>query len=150
MLLTGEKKLASQIKFKYRFIDAVLSINYPDFDNFVGQMNQAECEIIKAKLRVISLFPTRIYSCQSRMGGDSQLRTSLYEKRDDFNFHITKFRFLGNVTISYPCQPMTFLSRSSYGMSWPAPLMNVLFRRWHDFHISLSCLDMSWNVLNSP
>ena len=28
------------------------------------------------------------------IGRDGQLRTSLYDKRDDFNFHITNFPFL--------------------------------------------------------
>ena len=45
------------------------------------------------------------------IGRDGQLRTSLYDKRDDFNFH--------NV--------MAFLSHGSYGMRGLAPLMNVLF-----------------------
>ena len=30
------------------------------------------------------------------IGSDGQLRTSLYDKRDDFNFHITDFRFLSS------------------------------------------------------
>ena len=33
---------------------------------------------------------------------DGQLRTSLYDKRDDFNFHITKFPFLGSNIPSLP------------------------------------------------
>ena len=47
---------------------------------------------------------------------DGQLRTSLYDKRDDFNFHITNFH-----------QPMAFISHSSYSMPGLASLMNVLF-----------------------
>ena len=33
---------------------------------------------------------------------DGQLRTSLYEKRDDFNFHVTNFPFLSSNTPSSP------------------------------------------------
>ena len=33
---------------------------------------------------------------------DGQLRTSLYDKRDDFNFHITNFRFLSSIIPSVP------------------------------------------------
>ena len=33
---------------------------------------------------------------------DGQLRTSLYDKRDDFNFHITNFRFLSSNIPSTP------------------------------------------------
>ena len=38
------------------------------------------------------------------IGMDGQLRTSLYEKRDDFNFHITNFPFLSsNIPSSQVC-----------------------------------------------
>ena len=44
-ITTGKKKLASQFNFTYRYIDDVLSINNPDFDNYLGQMYPAELEI---------------------------------------------------------------------------------------------------------
>ena len=45
LLSTGKTKLASQFNFTYRYIDDVLSINNPDFENFLGQMYPAELEI---------------------------------------------------------------------------------------------------------
>ena len=36
------------------------------------------------------------------IGRDGQLRTSLYDKRDDFNFHITNFPFLSSNISSSP------------------------------------------------
>ena len=36
------------------------------------------------------------------IGRDGQLRTSLYEKRDDFNFHITNFSLLSSNIPSLP------------------------------------------------
>ena len=36
------------------------------------------------------------------IGRDGQLRTSLYDKRDDFNFHITNFQFLSSNIPSSP------------------------------------------------
>ena len=45
LLSTGKKKLASQFNFTYRYIDDVLSINNPDFANYLGQMYPAELEI---------------------------------------------------------------------------------------------------------
>ena len=42
LLSTGRKKLASQFNFTYRYIDDVLSINKPDFENYLGQMYPAE------------------------------------------------------------------------------------------------------------
>ena len=38
LLSTGKKRLASQFNFTYRYIDDVLSINNPDFENYLGQM----------------------------------------------------------------------------------------------------------------
>ena len=56
---------------------------------------------------------------------DGQLRTSLYDKRDDFNFQITNFSFLSSNIPSSPAYGV--LSHSSYGMPGLAPLINVLF-----------------------
>ena len=42
LLSTGKKKIASQFNFTYRYIDDVLSINNPDFENYLGQMYPAE------------------------------------------------------------------------------------------------------------
>ena len=55
----------------------------------------------KTRRRATPLLPTWIYSCRSR--GDSQLGTSLYDKRDDFNFHnfITNFPFLSSNTLYF-------------------------------------------------
>ena len=36
------------------------------------------------------------------IGRDGQLHTSIYDKRDDFNFHITNFPFLGSNIPSSP------------------------------------------------
>ena len=35
LLSAGKKRLASQFNFTYRYIDDVLSINNPDFDNYL-------------------------------------------------------------------------------------------------------------------
>ena len=40
-----EKKIASQFNFTYRYIDYVLSINNPHFENYQGQMHPGELEI---------------------------------------------------------------------------------------------------------
>ena len=75
-----------------------MSINNPGFENYLGQIYPAELEI-KTRLRATHLLPTWIYSYKS---GDDQLPTSLYDKRDDFNFHITKFPFLRSNIPSSP------------------------------------------------
>ena len=50
-LSTGKKNLATQFNFKYRYIADVLSINNPDFENYLGQMyacSSYECFILRA------------------------------------------------------------------------------------------------------
>ena len=46
---------------------------------------------IFTKLAILSVFPKNFV-----FGRDGQLHTSIYDKRDDFNFHITNFPFLSS------------------------------------------------------
>ena len=99
LLSTGKKKIASQFNFTYRNIDDVLSINYPDFENYLGQMYPAELEIKDTtESNTSASYLDLLLSIES----DGQLRTSLYDKRDDFNFHITNFPFLSSNIPSSP------------------------------------------------
>ena len=99
LLSAGKKKLASQFNFTYRYIDDVLSINNPDFENYLGQMYPAELEIIDTtESNTSASYLDLLLSIES----DGQLRTSLYDKRDDFNFHITNFPFLSSNIPSSP------------------------------------------------
>ena len=98
LLSTGKKTLAPQFNFTYRYIDDVLSINIPDFENYLGQMYPAELEIQNTTESNTSAFYLDLLLSVVRHG---QLRTSLYDKHDDFNFHITNFPFLsGNIPSS--------------------------------------------------
>ena len=145
LLSTGKKKLASRFNFTYRYIDDVLSINNPDFENYLGQMYPAELDI---KTTTESNTSASYLDLLLSIGRDGQLRTSLYDKCDDFNYHITNFPLMSsNIHLR---QPMAFLSRSSYGMPGLALLMNVLFSGWHDFLLSSSDKDMPGNVWNRP
>ena len=100
-----------------------LSINNPDFENYRGQMYPAELEIKDTtESNTSASYLDLLLSIES----DGQLRISLYDKRDDFNFHITNFPFLNSNIPSLPAYGV--LSHSSYGMSELAPLMNILFQ----------------------
>ena len=99
LLSTGKKKLTSQFNFTYRYIDNVLSNNNPDFENYLGQMYPAELEIKNTTESNTSAFYLDLLLS---IGRDGQLRTSLYDKRDDFNFHITNFPFLSSNIPSSP------------------------------------------------
>ena len=45
LLLAGRKRLASQFNFTYKYIDDVLSINNPYFENYLGQIYSPDLEI---------------------------------------------------------------------------------------------------------
>ena len=99
MLSTRKIKLASQFNFTYRYIDGVLSINNPDFKNYLVEMYPAELEI---KNTTESNTSASYLDLLLSIGRNGQLRTSLYDTRDDFNFHITNFPFLSSNMPSPP------------------------------------------------
>ena len=68
-------------------------INKPDFENYLGQMYPPELEI---KDMTESNTSASYLDLLLSFGRDGQLHTSLYDKRDDFNFHITNFPFLSS------------------------------------------------------
>ena len=70
-----------------------MSINNPDFENYLGQMYPAELEI---KDTTESNTSASCLNLLLSIGRDGQLPTSLYDKHDDFNFHITNFSFLSS------------------------------------------------------
>ena len=107
LLSAGKKQSAAQFNFTYRYIDDVLSINNSDFQNYLGEMYPAELEI---KETTESNTSASYLDLLLSIGRDGQLRTSLYDKRYDFNFHITKFPFLsGNIPSSPAC--VVFISQ---------------------------------------
>ena len=93
LLSTGRKQLASRFNFTYRYIDDVLSINNPAFDNNVGQMYPVELEIKDTTERNTS---ASYLDLLLSIGSYGQLHTSIYDKRDDFNFNITNFPSLSS------------------------------------------------------
>ena len=99
LLSTGKKHLASRFNLTYRYIDDVLSINNPEFENYLGQMYPAELEIKDTTESTTSAAYLDLLLSIER---DGQLHTSIYDKRDDFNFHITNFPFLSSNIPSSP------------------------------------------------
>ena len=99
LLSAGRKRLASQFNFTYRYMDDVLSINNPNFENYLGQMYPPELEIkdTTESNTSASFLDLLLSICR-----DSQLHTSLYDKHGDFNFHITNFPSLSSNIPSSP------------------------------------------------
>ena len=68
-------------------------------ENYLGQIYPAELEIKDTtESNTSASYLNLLLSIES----DGQLRTSLYDKRDDFNFHITNFPFLSSNIPSSP------------------------------------------------
>ena len=74
------------------------SINYPDFENYLDQMYPAEIKKNTTERNTSASYLDLLLS----IGRDGQLQTSLYDKRDDFNLHITNFPFLSSNIQSSP------------------------------------------------
>ena len=118
LLSTGKKQLASRFNLIFRYIDDVLSINSTSFENYLGQIYPAELEI---KDTTESTASASYLDLLLSIGRDGQLHTSVYDKRDNFNFHITNIPFLrSNVPSS------TFLYLNLYDTPGLALRMNVL------------------------
>ena len=98
-LSTGKKHLASRFNLNYRYIDDVLSINNPEFEHYLVQMYPVELEI---KDTTESTTSASYLELLLSIGRDGHLYTSIYDKRDDFNFHITNFPFLSSNIPSSP------------------------------------------------
>ena len=117
------------------FIDDVLSINSPEFENYLGQMYSVELEI---KDTAESNTSASYLDLLLSIGRDGQLHTSIYDKCDDFNFHITNFPFLSSNIQTSPAYRV-FISQliryaracSSYGcfILRATRLSNKLFKQ---------------------
>ena len=137
LLLAGRTRLASQFNFTYRYIDDVLSINNPYFENYLCQMYPPEIEI---KDTTESNTSASYLDLLLSIGKDGQLYTSLYDKRDEFNFHITNFTFLSSNIPSSPAYGV-FISQLIRYTRASSSYECFILRRC-DFPISLSGRDM--------
>ena len=72
---------------------------FPEFEHYLGQMYPAELEI---KDTTESTTSASYLDLLLSIGRDGQLHTSIYDKRDDFNFHIANFPFLSSNIPSSP------------------------------------------------
>ena len=128
--LNGKETLSTSVQSN-RYINDVLSINNPEFENYLGQMYLAEHEI---KDTTGSTTSASYLDLLLSIGRDGQSHTFIYDKRDDFNFHITKFPFLSR---NIPYSPAYgVLSLNLYDTPWLAPRMNVSFWGPDDFPVS--------------
>ena len=129
-LCSQRKETVSRFNLTYRYIDDVLSINNPEFENYLGQMYPAELDIKDTTKSTTSASYLDLLLSIER---DGQLHNSIYDKQDDFNFHITNFPFLSS---NIPSSPMAFSFLNLCDTPGLAPRMNFGFREPGDFPVS--------------
>ena len=115
LLSTGRKQLASRFNFTYRYIDDVLSINNPECENYLGQIYSVELEI---KVTTESNTSASYLDLLLSIGRDGQLHTSIYDKRDDLNFHITNFSFLSSNIPTSPAYSVLISQRIRFARAF--------------------------------
>ena len=122
LLSTGRKQLASRFNFTYRYIDEVLSINNPEFENYLGQLYPVELEI---KDTTESNTSASYLDLLLSIGRDGQLHTSIYDKRDKLRQISTSQIFRSWVAISNLARPWR-LYFAAYTV-WPGLLLVWMF-----------------------
>ena len=137
LLPVGKKRLASQFNFTSRYIDDVLSINNPDFENYLCKIYPPELEI-----------KDTTESNTSASYFDLLLSIGTVNFALPFTTNVTlsisilqNFRFW--VATSHLRLPMAYLSHNLSDIQGLAPLMNVLFLGRCDFPISFLKFSMS-------
>ena len=143
LLSTGKKHLASRFNLTYRYIDDVLSINNPEFENYLGQMYPAELEINDTTESTTS---ASYLDLLLSIGRDGQLHTSIYDKQDDFIFHITNFPFLSSNIPSSPAYGVFISQLIRYARACSSYECFILRARRPP--VSYSNRDTLWNAWN--
>ena len=108
----------------------------PKIRNYHSQMYSAELEINDTTESTTS---ASYLDLLLSIGRDGQLHNSIYNKRDDFNFHIRNCLFLSS---NIP------FSLNLYDTPGLDPRMNVLFWGPSDFSVSYPNRDTSWTAWN--
>ena len=133
LLSTGRKQLASRFNFTYRYIDDVLSINNPEFENFLDRCIPLNSRS-KTRQRATLLLLTLIYFCRS--GGTVNFTLPFMT---NVTILISTSPIVRSwVSIFQPRPPMASLYHSLYDMPGLAPRMDVLSWGRSDFQISFS------------
>ncbi|KAK3109031.1 hypothetical protein FSP39_021508 [Pinctada imbricata] len=95
----GKRYLASDFNFTYRYKGDVLSINNPKFTDYLSSIYPSELEVKETSGTNNS---ASYLDIMLSYDSDGHMNTSLYDKRDDFNFSITNFPFLSSNIPSSP------------------------------------------------
>ena len=91
LLKKNEKKLDRSFNFTFCYIDDVLSLNNSRFSDFVDRIYPIELEI---KDTTDTDRSASYLDLHLEIDSEGRLRTKLYDKNDDFNFHVVNFTLI--------------------------------------------------------
>ena len=83
--------MALSFNFSFRYIDDVLSLNNSKFGDFLGRIYPNELEI---KDTTNTPKSASYLDLHLEIDNEGNLKSKLYDKRDDFNFPIVNFPFM--------------------------------------------------------
>ena len=99
LVRSGHRKLARSFNLRHRYIDDLIAFNNKKFLAYVKDIYPSELNAEKAN----GLDEQANYlDLTFIIGNNNRLYTKLYDKRDDFNFHIVNFPFLSSNIPSGP------------------------------------------------
>ena len=91
LLKNNGKKLTQSFNFTFHHLDHLLSLNNCKFGNFIDRIYPIELTIMDITDTITS---TSYIDLHFEIDNEGQLRTKLYDKRDDFNFPIANSPFI--------------------------------------------------------
>ena len=95
MIRGGHRKLARSFNLCYRYIDDLIVFNNKKFGDYVKEIYPSQLTVEKANTSDdLANYLDLTFIIES----NNRLYTKLYDKRDDFDFHIVNFPFLSSTT----------------------------------------------------
>ena len=99
MIRGGHRKLARSFNLCYRCIDDLIVFNNKKFGDYVKEIYPSQLTVEKANTSDdLAIYLDLTFIIES----NNRLYTKLYDKRDDFDFHIVNFPFLSSKIPSSP------------------------------------------------
>ena len=89
LLKKKQLHLARKFNFSYRYIDDLISFNNPEFKKYYKKIYPKELELKETTENNFGCSYLDIYFFRNYR---NMIKSKLYDKRDDFNFHFLIFR----------------------------------------------------------
>ena len=97
LVKSGHRRLARSFNLCYRYIDDLIVFNNKKFIDYVKEIYPSELKNVEKANRLDD--QANYLDLTFIIDTNNRLYTKLYDKRDDFNFHIVNFPFLSSTFI---------------------------------------------------